>query len=419
MEHTAENIAILLIQISFILVFAKIAGELCARVIKVPSVLGELTVGIILSPFALGAIEVPILGSISGAITENLTTGNFAIPVAPEIWFFGQIGAVILLFNSGLETDLKLFLKYSKQATIVAIGGMALPFILGLGVMISFGYSSNFTDPKAIFMGTILTATSIGITVRVLNELKKLNSPDGITVLGAAVIDDVLGILLLTIVVGMVSNTENLTLIDISIIIVKTLGFWLGLTIIGRLLSNHISKLFVKFHSSGALLILSLSLAFISSGVAEFFGLAMIIGAFSIGIALSGSELAKKIKNPMHEVSAIFVPIFFVTTGMLVDLTTIASYWEFGLVLSIAGIIGKVFGSGVSGLLAGFKPKDSLKIGVGMLPRGEVALIMAAIGIASGALTQNLYGAVIMMTFITTLLAPILLAYLYKTDNPQ
>lgn len=417
MEHTAENIAILLIQISFIFVFAKIAGELCERVLKIPSVLGELTVGIIISPFALGAIQIPILGSISGAITDNLKADHFAIPVAPEIWFLGQVGAVILLFNSGLESDLKLFLKYSKQATIVAIGGMALPFILGLAVMVSFGYSDNFTDTQAIFMGTVLTATSIGITVRVLNELKKLGSPDGITVLGAAVLDDVLGILLLTIVVGMTASTENLTLIDISIIIVKTLGFWLGLTIIGRLLSGHISKLFVKFHSNGSLLVLSLSLAFISSGVAEFFGLAMIIGAFSIGIALSGSELAKKIEKPMHGISAIFVPIFFVTTGMLVDLTTIASYWEFGAILTIAGIIGKVFGSGAAGLLAGFKPKDSLKIGVGMLPRGEVALIMAAIGIASGALTQNLYGAVIMMTFITTLLAPIILAYLYKTDK--
>ena len=417
MEHTAENIAILLIQISFILVFAKIAGELCERVLKIPSVLGELTVGIIISPFALGAIQIPILGSISGAITDNLKADHFAIPVAPEIWFLGQVGAVILLFNSGLESDLKLFLKYSKQATIVAIGGMALPFILGLAVMVSFGYSDNFTDTQAIFMGTVLTATSIGITVRVLNELKKLGSPDGITVLGAAVLDDVLGILLLTIVVGMTASTENLTLIDISIIIVKTLGFWLGLTIIGRLLSGHISKLFVKFYSNGSLLVLSLSLAFISSGVAEFFGLAMIIGAFSIGIALSGSELAKKIEKPMHGISAIFVPIFFVTTGMLVDLTTIASYWEFGAILTIAGIIGKVFGSGAAGLLAGFKPKDSLKIGVGMLPRGEVALIMAAIGIASGALTQNLYGAVIMMAFITTLLAPIILAYLYKTDK--
>ena len=417
MEHTAENIAILLIQISFIFVFAKIAGELCDRVIKIPSVLGELSVGIIISPFALGAIQIPILGSISGAITDNLKADHFAIPVAPEIWFLGQVGAIILLFNSGLESDLKLFLKYSKQATIVAIGGMTLPFILGLAVMVSFGYSSNFADSQAIFMGTVLTATSIGITVRVLNELKKLASPEGITILGAAVLDDVLGILLLTIVVGMASSTENLTLIDISIIIVKTLGFWLGLTIIGRLLSSHISKLFVKFHSNGSLLVLSLSLAFISSGVAEFFGLAMIIGAFSIGIALSGSELAEKIEKPMHGISAIFVPIFFVTTGMLVDLTTIASYWEFGAILTIVGIIGKVFGSGATGLLAGFKPKESLKIGVGMLPRGEVALIMAAIGIASGALTQNLYGAVIMMTFITTLLAPLVLSYLYKTDN--
>ena len=197
----------------------------------------------------------------------------------------------------------------------------------------------------------------------------------------------------------------------------KTLGFWLGLTIIGKLLSNHISKLFVKFQSGGSLIVLSLSLAFVSSGVAEFFGLAMIIGAFSIGIALSGTELGKKIEKPMHDVSALFVAIFFVTTGMLVDLTTIASYWQFGAILSIVGIIGKVFGSGFAGLLAGFKPNESFKIGFGMLPRGEVALIMAAIGIASGALTQNLYGAVIMMTFVTTLLAPIILAYLYKTDT--
>ena len=129
------------------------------------------------------------------------------------------------------------------------------------------------------------------------------------------------------------------------------------------------------------------------------------------------SELAKIVEKPMHSVYAIFVPIFFVTTGMLVDLSSIGSYWEFGLVLSIAGIIGKVLGSGTSGLIAGFKPKDSLKIGVGMLPRGEVALIMATIGIASGALTQNLYGAVIMMTFVTTALAPIVLSYLYKNDN--
>jgi len=215
----------------------------------------------------------------------------------------------------------------------------------------------------------------------------------------------------------MVSTPENITLTYILIVIVKTLGFWLGLTIVGKLLSNYISKIFAKFHSEEATIILSLSLAFISSGVAEFFGLAMIIGAFSIGIALSGSELAKIIEKPMHVVYAIFVPIFFVTTGMLVDLSMISSYWQFGLALSIAGIIGKILGSGASGLLVGFKPKESLKIGVGMLPRGEVALIMAAIGISSGALTQNLYGAVIMMTFITTALAPIFLAYLHKTNN--
>jgi Kef-type K+ transport system membrane component KefB len=417
LEHSAENIAILLIQIAIIFVSAKIAGEICTRILRIPSVLGELAVGIIISPFALGAIKIPLLGSLSGGISQDLLSTSHSIPMVPEIWFLGQIGAVILLFTSGLETDLKLFLKYSKQATMVAIGGMALPFVLGLTIMVLFGYSSTFSDTQALFMGIVLTATSIGITVRVLSELKKLNSPEGITVLGAAVLDDVLGILLLTIIVGMTSTTEKITLTYILIVIVKTLGFWLGLTIVGKLLSNYISKIFAKFHSEGATVILSLSLAFISSGVAEFFGLAMIIGAFSIGIALSGSELAKIIEKPMHVVYAIFVPIFFVTTGMLVDLSMISSYWQFGLALSIAGIIGKILGSGVSGLLAGFKPKESLKIGVGMLPRGEVALIMAAIGISSGALTQNLYGAVIMMTFITTALAPILLAYLYKTDK--
>jgi len=268
---------------------------------------------------------------------------------------------------------------------------------------------------KALFIGAVLTATSIGITVRVLGDLRRLGTPEGITVLGAAVLDDVLGILVLTIIVGL-NTTGEVSATSVGLVALKTLGFWIGMTAVGILLAKQISALFNRFLVSGAALALALALAFLAAGLAESVGLAMIIGAFSIGLALSGTELARGLESSLRGVYAFLVPVFFVVMGMLVDVTAMGGIWVFGLVITAAAIVSKILGSGVPSLVVGFNRRGAWRIGVGMLPRGEVALIMAGIGFSEGVLGPDLYGVAIMMTLITTAVAPPVLTLLFRDD---
>ena len=353
MEHAAEQITRLVFQLAIILAAAKLAGEVFERFLRTPAVLGELAAGIIIGPFALGGIDLPGVGPLFETIAEG-TEGGFVIPVSEGLWSIAQVGSIVLLFVAGLETDLRQFLKYARPASIVAAGGVILPFVFGVVLTVAFGFADDFSDPTALFIGAVLTATSIGITVRVLGDLRQLSTPEGVTVLGAAVLDDVLGILTLTIVVGLAADAGEFSAGSIGFVAFKTIGFWLALTVIGILLSKHISNLFDRFRVSGAALALALALAFLAAGLAESFGLAMIIGAFSIGLALSGTELARSLDEPMRAVYAALVPIFFVVMGMLVDVTSLGGVWAFGLVLTAFAVIGKVAGSGVPALFAGF-----------------------------------------------------------------
>ena len=414
MDHEVVR---LVFQLALILFAAKVAGEVFQRYLKLPVVLGEVAVGVAIGPFALGGIDLPVVGHIfSDVIHGPDLTDKFSLPLSGELWSIAQIGAIILLFMAGLETDLKLFLKYARQATVVAIGGVVAPFVLGVICMITLGFADGPGDVQALFVGAVLTATSIGISVRVLGDIGKLGTPEGVTILGAAVLDDVLGILLLTIVLGL-GSAEGFVARDIGIVTAKTLGFWLTFTLVAILLSRHISSFLVnKFKVSGAALGLALALAFASAGLAESFGLAMIIGAFSIGLALSGTELAKRIHEPLMSVYHALVPIFFVVTGMLVDVTELGGVLLLGVIITIVAVIGKVFGSGLPSLLVGFNKRGSWRIGLGMLPRGEVALIMAGMGISSGIIESDIYSVVILMTLITTAMAPPLLVISFR-DN--
>ena len=418
MEHITESVTRLVLQLAVILVAAKLGGEVCERYLKMPAVLGELAAGIIIGPFALGGVAIPEIGPLFQAISEA-EGGNetFSLPVSEALWSIAQVGSIVLLFVAGLETDLRQFIRYARPATLVAVGGMALPFIFGITLTAAFGFAESMTDGKALFIGAVLTATSIGITVRVLSDLRRLNTPEGMTILGAAVLDDVFGILVLTIVVG-INAPQGVTVADIGLVTVKTLGFWIALTGLGILLSTHISNLFGKFRVSGAEVALALALAFLASGLAESFGLAMIIGAFSIGLALSGTNLAQRLDEPLRAVYSAVVPIFFVVVGMLVDITALGGIWTFGLVITAFATIGKIAGAGLPSLLAGFNRRGGLRIGVGMLPRGEVALVMAGIGISKGIIGTDLYGVAIMMAIITTMLAPPLLTRAFRGEIP-
>ena len=411
---SSQIVITLLIQLSVIIAAAKFAGEITARFLKLPTVLAELGIGVLIGPFALGALPIPGFGPL---FPVSLINGiPAAIPVSSELFAIAQIGSVILLFAIGLETNLRQFLKYAGPATAVALGGIILPFALGSGATVLFGFANSFLSSEALFMGAIMTATSVGITARVLADLKSLDRPEGVTILAAAVVDDVLGILVLTVVVG-ASAASSFSAGALGIVAIKAVGFWLGLTAIGIWAAPYIERLINKFHTEGTGLVITLSLAFLAAGAAELAGLAFIIGAFSVGLALSATELAHKVEKELSGIIQFVVPIFFVVMGMLVDVSSMMNAVVFGIVLSVLAILSKLLGSGALALVTGFNLLGSTRIGVGMIPRGEVALIIAGIGLSQGIIGQNLFGVSIMMTIITTLIAPIILVPLLKNDH--
>lgn len=414
-------VAELILLLSVILIAAKIGGEVSERYLKIPPVLGELGAGILISPFLLGGIH--WFGG--GAIFELPIGESEGLPVEPQLFFFAYMAAVVLLFEAGLETDRKQFIKYIRPATAVATGGVILPFALGFGATVLLGFASMDSVEAmmpALFVGAIMTATSVGITARVLADIRQLDSPEGVTILAGAVVDDVFGLIILAVVVG-IGSGGDVTAGSIGVIFLKAVGFWLGLMIIGSLVSSHISKVVLWFKSAGGALILALALAFIAAAVAEiYFGLAMIIGAYTMGLALSGTELKHRVEDSMRSVSNFVVPVFFVVIGMQVDFTafsggegtSLAAMIIFAVVLSVAAVVSKVVGAGLPALFVGFNRKGATRIAYGMLPRGEVALIIAGIGITNKIIGQDIFAVAIMMTVVTTVLAPVFLIPAFK-----
>jgi len=413
-------VAELILLLSIILVAAKVGGEISERYLKIPPVLGELGAGILISPFLLGGIH--WFGG--GAVFELPHDAAAGMPVEPQLFFIAQLAAIVLLFEAGLETDRDQFMKYVRPATAVAVGGVILPFVMGFGATVMLGFASMDSISAmvpALFVGAIMTATSVGITARVLADIRKLDSPEGVTVLAGAVVDDVLGIIILAIVVGIADEGE-VTAGSIGLIFLKAVGFWLGLLVIGSLVSKHISRAVLWFKSAGGALVLALALAFIASAVAEiYFGLAMIIGAYTMGLALSSTELKHQVEGSMRSVNNFLVPIFFVVIGMQVDFTafgagdtSLVSAIIFAVVLTVFAVISKLVGSGVPALFVGFNRIGATRIALGMLPRGEVALIIAGIGLTSGVIGQDIFGVAIVMTIITTVVAPVFLIPAFK-----
>ncbi len=418
-EHSVIEItAHLVLQLAVILFIAKIAAEVCERYLKQPAVLGELLVGMILGPYALGHL-ITIPGMPQGLdilfpLPHDGGGGNVSlIPVSTELWVIAQIAVVILLFMAGLETDLALFLRYGGPATVIALGGVVFPFLFGMVATVWFGLTESYLDPMALFMGAIMTATSVGITARVLSDIGKISTPEGVTILAGAVVDDVIGILILAIVVS-ISKAGALSPGEIGWLGLKAFGFWLGLTAFGILVSKKLARFLRWFSSEGASLVLALAICFLVSAVTEMFGLAMIIGAFVAGLILSNTEIAESLEHSLKSVYQAFVPIFFVVMGMLVDFGAMKEVLLFGTVISALAIVSKVFGCGIPALAVGFNRVGGFRVGIGMLPRGEVALIVAGVGLASGAISLDIFGVSIMMTFVTTLMAPIILVPIFQ-----
>lgn len=401
----------LVIELGIILIAARLGGAIFKR-LHFPSVLGELIAGIIIGPYMLGQFSF-------GLFKDGLfPLADGVLPVSTELYGIATVASIILLFMAGLETDLKLFLRFSFAGSIVGIGGVICSFIIGdLTAVWLIDDISGFMHPRALFLGVMSTATSVGITVRILSEKKKLDTPEGVTILAGAVIDDILGIILLAIVVGIAAietghGTHSPDWGAIGIIGVKAIGVWLGFTAIGLIFADRIAKL-LKINSSLQMVsIMSLALALLLAGVFENAGLAMIIGAYVMGLTLSKTDLNFTIQEHLEPLQAFFVPIFFATMGMLVNVQDIFTKKALiiGGIYTVGAIAAKLIGSGIPALFLNFNRVGALRIGLGMVPRGEVALIIAGVGLANGILPKDLFSIAVVMTLITTLVAPVLLS---------
>jgi Kef-type K+ transport system membrane component KefB/mannitol/fructose-specific phosphotransferase system IIA component (Ntr-type) len=407
--------AVLALQLGIIIFAVKFFGKL-AKKVRIPQVLGEIIAGVVIGPFALGGIPLP------GFPQGLFTAGSGSLAVTPELYAFASIASIMLLFVSGLETDIGLFLRYSLAGGVIGIGGVLVSFSAGVltGVLL---FDKSFMDPLCLFLGILSTATSVGITARILSEHKKMDSPEGVTILAAAVFDDVLGIIALAIVLGIVAISGNadtassgVQTMAILVIAGKALGIWLGFTALGLVFSKRLARFLKLFKHGFDFSILALGIALILAGVFEKHGLAMIIGAYIAGLSLSRTDIAAVIQERIRGIYEFFVPVFFAVMGMMVNVKEIVSPQAllFGAVYTGVAVLSKIAGCGGPAMLMGFNARGALRIGAGMVPRGEVALIIAGIGLASGLLDQQIFAAVILMTLITTLAAPPLLSATLK-----
>lgn len=402
-EGIASVMANLVLQLGILIFAVRLIGKLFKK-IKVPTVLGELLIGVVIGPFALGGISLP--GFPQGIFPLN----SASLAVSPELYSFSQVASIILLFASGLETDLKLFLKYSVAGGVIGIGGVVFSFVLGdlVGVLL---LHTNFMDVRCLFLGIMSTATSVGITARILSDKKKMDSPEGVTILASAVFDDVLGIILLAVILGVVAvlngTGASISGVEIAKIAGKAFGIWLVFTALGLIFSKQIAKFLKFFKHSYDFSICALGLGLLLAGVFEKQGLAMIIGAYVTGLSLSSTDIAPIIQERIRGLYDFFVPIFFAVMGMMVNVGEMLSkeVLIFGAIYTVVAILAKVFGCAFPAMLMGFNFKGGLRIGCGMIPRGEVALIIAGIGLTAGILDEKLFGVVILMTLVTTLIA--------------
>jgi Kef-type K+ transport system membrane component KefB/mannitol/fructose-specific phosphotransferase system IIA component (Ntr-type) len=423
-----ERMMHLVIQIGVIL-FAARVGNMAFEKCRMPGVLGELCIGILIGPSLLGGLSIPWMpGFERGLFYVHDLIQVEGTSVSPELYGFCSVAAVVLLFLVGLETDLKLFARFALAGTLVGLGGVVFSFAAGaltgmwLLPMLRPG-TYGFLDPGCIFLGVMSTATSVSITARILSERKKLDTPEGSTILAGAVLDDVLGIVMLAIGMGVIGSagaagvSEEIQWGQIGMIAVKSIGIWLGATVFGVVAGRHIGTGLKALGGHNEMAIMALGLAMIVAGLFEEAHLAMIIGAYVMGLSLSRTDISYVVRDAMHPIFAFLVPLFFTVMGMMVDITQFMNpkVLLFGVFYTVVAVLAKLIGCGLPTLFCGFNLRGALRVGLGMVPRGEVALIVAGIGLASGFLTSEVFGVAIFMTLMTTVIPPPFLVRAFRS----
>ena len=378
-------------ELTFLLVVSLFASFIFARFGQ-PKVIAYIVVGVVIG-FAFREIGLITLGD-SGE-EETL----------PEVvMLLAQLGSIVLLFMIGLECDLKEI--YTKRSILIAAGGVIIPWIAGYIIADLFGYGTD-----AIFIGATLVATSVAVTASVMSEIGMIGTPVAYAIVGAAVVDDILGMVVLAISRGLTEgnlDAVGLVLLLVGAVAFVVLGAWLGSHFLTKLVFMvQVSGYKRKMPQSGFVLVLAIAMLY--SFIAEVIQISAIVGAFVAGTVFAGSALRDGIMKGMKYLEALFVPLFFVSLGIAVNLEGIADALLFGLVLTAVAIITKVVGCGLPARATGMSWWDSMAIGIGMTPRLEIALVIAYVGLSNGIIDSKIYSVVVFMGLATALVAPSML----------
>lgn len=423
-ENTSLILAGVLLSLVFIYLASKLGGEL-SKLVDLPPVLGELVAGVVVGVSALHLLVFPEAGAVASdsvviSILQQIaglspeSAGEVFATQSEVISVLAEIGVIILLFEIGLESDLRELQKVGAKAAIVAVVGVVAPFIAGTaGLMLIFGMP---TIP-AVFAGAALTATSIGITSKVLSELGQLKSTEGQIIVGAAVIDDVLGIIVLAVVASL-AKTGEVDVLNLVYLMVSATAFLLGSIFLGKFFNKSFVAIAEKLQTRGKLVIPALVFAFLMAFLANVIHLEAILGAFAAGLVLDETDKRKELDQQIIPIADILVPIFFVSVGARVDLSVLnptSADNRQGLIIAAFLIAVAIIGKLITGWAVFGKEKvNRMAIGIGMIPRGEVGLVFAGIGAASGVLDKPLQAAIIIMVILTTFIAPPLLRLAFK-----
>ena len=390
----------IVISLAILLFAAKLFAELFHR-IRMPIVLGELLAGIIVGPFALGGL--PIFN------------GEPLVVLDETVKHIGEIAAIVILFIAGLEITPREFLKGGAASFTVGSLGVIIPFFVGYYVFLTFGLEAI----ESMLVATALTATSIAITIQVLNELGKMQTKEARLILGAAIVDDILAIAALSVVTTMV-QTGDMTpaIIDIISLILKILGLFAAILIGSVLVIPRILHIERLWRSEGSVEGVTTAAFFGAAGLAAFVGLSPIVGSFSVGMAVASTRVIKKIEEYVSKLGIIFAPLFFAIIGAQVDLrgVNIEVLYLSGIIIAIA-VVTKLVGCGLPALIFLKNRAKATKVGIGMVSRGEVGLIVAGVGVSSGALSADIYTTVIIMVALTTIITPIWLKVAYRKEE--
>jgi Kef-type K+ transport system membrane component KefB len=388
-----------MISLGILLFAAKLMAELFHRV-KLPIVLGELLAGIIVGPFALGSLP--------------LINGEPLVVLDETVRQVGEIAAVVILFIAGLEITPREFLRGGAAAFTVGSAGVIVPFFVGFYAFAAFGIEAL----QSILIATALTATSIAISIQVLTELGRMQSKEARLVLGAAIVDDILAIAALSVVVSMVQtgNTEP-AILDITLLIIQVLGTFAAILVVSVLVVPRVLHTERLWKSKGSLEGIVTATFFAAAGIAAFLGLSPIVGAFAIGMAVASTRIIKQVHEYVDKLQIIFAPLFFAIIGAQVDLRGVNLDVLFiaGIMIAIA-VVTKLVGTGLPSVIFLKDRTKAMRVGIGMISRGEVGLIVAGVGVTSGALSNDIYTAIIIMVAATTIITPIWLKLSYKNE---